>query len=158
MSFKPPVCNTLFWQGWHANTPNNQHFVSPHDYKPTHSQIWVGSSSLQCFHGVSCKSGCHLGNGCFICWNDYSKYNASVQEKDKAAFKGKKWEPETPSVRGPQIKADVSTTYPAFCLNFLWSKLSNLAQSHYAVCKQFLATGQGRYPRQAGAGGIQDGT
>jgi len=87
--------------------------------------------------------------------------NTMLQSRKKTKLlseKGKEWEPETPSVRGPQIKADVSTTYPAFCLNFLWSKLSNLAQSHYAICKQLLATGQGRYPRQAGAGGIQDGT
>lgn len=56
--------------------------------------------------------------------------NAMLQSRKKTKLlskEGRQGEPEKPSVRGPQIKADVSAIYLAFSLDFLWSKLSNLA-------------------------------
>lgn len=61
---------------------------------------------------------------------------------------GRKREPETSAMQRPQIKADVSATHFAFCLELLRSKLGNLAPSPCASYKQRLATGKGTHPRQ----------
>ena len=127
----------------------SQHVVGMGGLGQGGGQFWPAT-----FSWCDPQSRCHLGNGGFKSLRDYSKCSASVQEKDKAAFKGRQEMGTWNSICAKATNKSRCVRHtPCLLPDFLWSKLSNLAQSQCAICKQLLARGKGRHPRQVGAGG-----
>lgn len=153
---------TLLWQPQQTNTPKNEYVLPPCECKPTNGWVWAENSGLQCFHGVSQKSGCHLKNGCFDpCLRqilDCDKCNASVWEK-QSCFQRKT------TRQGPQLhlreghkekQMCLQYTSPSACIFFgqnsvTWHNFSALFVS--SCWQQGEADIQGKWRLGAGGGG-----